>query len=156
MANAELCKQSLDLELTELIDYECSLDKAFKIDEYISSNPFDSYLKASEFNDYLINNPINIGTLLVMITQAASLRVNDESNRGYDMVMKKLANDPKQKALKEIEEHYQAAKDKFKRGGYGAEFIRTMHAKYPVIVDSDTIKKLVTRLNKANKATPVS
>ena len=79
-----------------------------------------------------------------------------KSSRGKKIVLIKLANDPVQKAKKEIEVHYQSVKTQFKRHGYGARFIRDMHAKYPVIVDSDTIKRLVTRLNKSNEHIPVS
>lgn len=79
-----------------------------------------------------------------------------KSEAASKSVQTKLANNPVQLAKKEIEKEYELVKIKFKRHGYSAQFIRDMHAKYPVIVDSDTIKKLVTKLNKSNELIPVS
>ena len=64
---------------------------------------------------------------------------------------KGIENKPIPIALKEIEMQYQSVKSRFKRGGYGAQFVREMHAKYPVIVDRDTINRLVTKLKKSNE-----
>lgn len=69
-------------------------------------------------------------------------------------VMAKLENDPKQKALAEIQKHYDSVKGQFKRRGYSAQFIREMHGKYPVITDQKTIANLVARLNKENDQIP--
>jgi len=62
----------------------------------------------------------------------------------------KLAQDPKQQALKEIKVEYDAVKHLFKRHGYSAQFARDMHDKYPMFADIKTIKNLVTKLNKTN------
>lgn len=70
-------------------------------------------------------------------------------------VRKKLKNDPKQKALKEIQLHYDSKKNHFKRRGYSAQFVKEMGAKYPIIESIKTIERLVAKLNKINKY-PVS
>jgi hypothetical protein len=67
---------------------------------------------------------------------------------------KRLENDPKQKALKEIAAHYQTVKNQFKRRGFSAQFVREMHTKYPVIAAIKTIENLVSALNKENDAIP--
>lgn len=67
---------------------------------------------------------------------------------------KKLANDPKQKALKEIEVEYEAVKSSFKRRGFSKQFARDMHKKHLIIEDVVTIERLVTRLNKVNEFIP--
>lgn len=61
----------------------------------------------------------------------------------------KLKEDPVQIALKEIEIEFHKVSDQFKRHGFGAEFCRKMHDKYPIILDPKTIPKLVTRLKKS-------
>lgn len=66
----------------------------------------------------------------------------------------RLLNDPKQKALAEIEQHYQESKTQFKRRGYTAQFIREMHDKYPIIESQKTIENLVSALNKENELIP--
>lgn len=76
------------------------------------------------------------------------------SEKGKVAVRKKLANDPKQKALLEIEQHYQAKKSKFKIRGFSAQFIRDMWAQYPVIESQKTIENLVSALNKQNENIP--
>lgn len=66
----------------------------------------------------------------------------------------KLKNDPKQLALKEIKLHYHENKKQFKRRGYTAQFIREMHAKYPIIESQKTIENLVSVLNRENDDIP--
>lgn len=66
-------------------------------------------------------------------------------------VRKKLKNDPKQKALKEIQRHYDSNKFQFKRRGYSAQFVKQMGDKYPIIESHKTIERLVAKLNKINK-----
>ena len=78
------------------------------------------------------------------------------SERAKRAVRIKLAKDPIQKAKIEIERDYQLVKSRFKRRGYTAEFIREMHAKYPVIIDSDTIARLVSKLKASNDLLPFS
>lgn len=74
--------------------------------------------------------------------------------QGKKAARARLARDPKQSALKEIENLYKNQKSQFKRYGYTAQFVRDMHAKYPIITDSKTIEKLVARLNKENEEIP--
>lgn len=93
------------LDLMELLDYESSVEKAWKVEEYVLNDAFGNYSKASELNDYLINNPINIGTLLVLLSQASSLH-------GYEMAMKKLAKDPKQAEKIIVRECWEAWQNK--------------------------------------------
>ena len=76
------------------------------------------------------------------------------SEIGKNAVNIKLANDPKQAALKEIATHYETNKAQFKRRGYSAQFVRDMHAQYPNIQDQKTIANLVAKLNKANELIP--
>lgn len=76
------------------------------------------------------------------------------SIHGKNMVKLKLANDPIQKAKREIEQHYEKQKSQFKRRGYSAEFNREMHKQYPVITDIKTIERLVAELNKKNEHIP--
>lgn len=66
----------------------------------------------------------------------------------------RLAGDPKQKALKEIDILYSEQKSQFKRRGYTAKFVRDMHDKYPVIEDQKTIARRVAKLNKKNESIP--
>lgn len=66
----------------------------------------------------------------------------------------KLLKDPKQIALKEIEQEYKVKKTKFKIYGFSAQFIRDMADKYPIINSQKTIEKLVARLNKENADIP--
>lgn len=75
-----------------------------------------------------------------------------ELKSGY--AKKWLEKDPKQKALKEIETEYEAAKSQFKRRGYSAQFAREMQIKYPVITDIKTIERKATKLNKENQFIP--
>jgi len=63
-------------------------------------------------------------------------------------------NDPRQIALAEIKQQYQANKTQFKRRGYSAQFIREMHDKYPIIESQKTIENLVSALNKTNEDIP--
>lgn len=77
------------------------------------------------------------------------LNPNPLSINGLKAALAKLANDPKQEALKEIEMEFHKVSSKFKRHGYGADFCRKMQDKYPIILDHKTIPKLVTRLKKS-------
>ena len=77
-----------------------------------------------------------------------------KSEAAKKSIQKKLENDPKQKWLKEIEKHYEAVKNQFKRRGYSAQFIREMSARYPKIDSQKTIQNLVTKLNKKNELIP--
>lgn len=76
------------------------------------------------------------------------------SNLGRLNAEKRLENDPKQKALDEIRDNYEASKHQFKRRGFSSEFIRDMHIKYPVITAIKTIENLVSALNKENDDIP--
>ena len=77
-----------------------------------------------------------------------------KSDEALEKAMAKLAKDPKQKALKEIEAHYQSVKNQFKRRGFSAQFIREMHTKYPEITAIKTIENLVSELNSKNADLP--
>ena len=75
-------------------------------------------------------------------------------DRAKTAVAAKLANDPKQKALKEIEAKYQDVKHTLHLHGRTAQFGRKMHAEYPIFDDIATINRLVAKLNKSNELIP--
>jgi hypothetical protein len=62
--------------------------------------------------------------------------------------------DPAYIALREIEVLYAARKHLFKLRGRSTEFAVEMHAKFPEIKNLESIKKLVTKLNKTNDLIP--
>jgi hypothetical protein len=62
--------------------------------------------------------------------------------------------DPAYIALREIEVLYAARKHLFKFRGRSTEFAIEMHAKFPEIKSLESIKKLVSKLNKTNDLIP--
>lgn len=101
--------------------------------------------------DYLKKNPFDVFDLIHVMQIYNDLNI---SNKAKLAALSKLKNDPKQKALAEIKNHYQANKCQFKRRGYSAQFIREMHDKYPIIESQKTIENLVSALNKQNEDIP--
>lgn len=77
-----------------------------------------------------------------------------KTKQARNAALARLRGDPKQKALLEIEQKYQAVKSSFKRHGYTAQFARDMHVKYPIFEDIRTIQNLVAKLNKSNELIP--
>ena len=77
-----------------------------------------------------------------------------KTRQARNAALKRLKDDPKQKALIEIEAHYEASKSSFKRYGFSAQFAKLMHREYPIFEDIKTIQKLVTKLNKSNEHIP--
>jgi len=120
------------------------LNVAEKLQDY--SDKFDYVIEAMEafgFVDY--NQSHNFGRELA----------TEESTRIRSKAAKKgLENNSVQIALRKIEDEYQSVKTQFKRYGYTAEFIRRMHALFPVIQSQKTIENLVTKLNRKNKDLP--
>jgi hypothetical protein len=76
------------------------------------------------------------------------------SNMMREAAQKRLLNDPKQEALTAISKHYEEKKSKFKLRGFTAQFVREMHAIYPVITSIKTIENLVAKLNANNELIP--
>lgn len=70
------------------------------------------------------------------------------SSNASNAAKARLANDPKQKDLKEIKSEFYKQKEKFKNRGYTAYFVRAMWEKHPNIESSKTIEKLIARLKK--------
>lgn len=105
-----------------------------------------------EVGDYLSNQPLMIeNNIKTGIELGSKLQKTLTARKA---VTARLAKDPKQMALTEIQSHYQNVKSQFKRRGYTAQFVRDMHNKYPVITDQKTIANLVAELNKANDLIP--
>jgi hypothetical protein len=97
---------------------------------------------------------LHLSTQGEMLRESFFARKNDRKVIASKAANARLANDPKQKALKEIEKAYETVKNQFKRRGYSAEFVREMHIKYPVITEQKTIANLVAKLNKVNQHIP--
>jgi hypothetical protein len=123
-----------------IIDYAVQAMKAQKNDD---SNLAWSYVADAKYWSGILTAEF-----------ARGLEPSEMSQNGRKAVEAKLANDPKQLAKKEIEQIYQANKTQFKRRGYSAQFIREMHAKYPIFESQKTIENLVSALNKENKDIP--
>jgi|LNAP01.1.fsa_nt_gb hypothetical protein len=101
--------------------------------------------------EFIIENSFSFWDLISLMEIASKHAISASAR---EKAYKRLANDPKQKALAEIEQHYEANKSQFKRYGYSAQFIREMHANYPIIESQKTIENLVSALNKENDAIP--
>lgn len=66
----------------------------------------------------------------------------------------RAAKDPRTQALKQIEEvEYPLKKHLFYLRGRRTRFVNEMHVKYPMIINADSIKQLVDKLNKQNGIT---
>lgn len=150
MASTKLDDEKIARLLNDLLGVNAS-EKALVIWGLLTDvEGIDVMTKAENF---IAENPIDLQCLLQFSWMAHHAFKSDEA---LYKAMVRLDNDPKQKALKEIKECYQAVRSQFKRRGYSAQFSRDMHAKYPEITDLDTIKKLVAKLNKSNELIPVS
>ncbi|PPD56797.1 MAG: hypothetical protein CTY10_02455 [Methylotenera sp.] len=69
-----------------------------------------------------------------------------KSNFAKGNARKKVANDPKNQALKDIEIEFKNSKYPFNKRGYKTKFAKEMQAKYPVLADTRAIINLVNRL----------
>lgn len=101
--------------------------------------------------EFVKEYPFNYWDLIGLMQRASKHAL---SAAAREKAYKRLENDPKQHALDEILNHYEAQKHQFKRRGYSAQFVRDMNAKYPIITSIKTIEKLVATLNKENDAIP--
>ncbi len=77
-----------------------------------------------------------------------------KTKQARNAALVRLKDDPKQKALKEIEAKYQDVKHIMHLHGRSAQFAREMHAKYSIFDDIATINRLVAKLNKSNELIP--
>ncbi len=77
-----------------------------------------------------------------------------KTKQARNAALVRLKDDPKQKALKEIEAKYQDVKHIIHLHGRSAQFAREMHAKYPIFDDIATINRLIAKLNKSNELIP--
>lgn len=146
---------SVEQDLLELITYgesrDSSLVKAEKIIKCLFESSHNQNDLFNKLNEVIKINPIGPMTLFAILLKFGEIEV---SHRATLMVNMKLENDPKQIALKEIENYYNENRNQFKRRGFSAQFIREMHSKYPIITEQKTIANLVTRLNKENELIP--
>ena len=101
--------------------------------------------------EFIEQNSFNFWDLIDLISTAQQ---NAISKKAQESAYRRLANDPKQKALAEIKVAYESDKTQFKRRGFSAQFIREMHSKYPIIESQKTIENLVSALNKENEYIP--
>ncbi len=101
----------------------------------------ESWLKAKDVNIEHFQRENLKYKYMLEITPS---KVRSETAR--NAALAKLENDPKQKALKEIESEFNKRKGHFKRRGYGAAFVREMSKKYPIIESQKTIEELVRKL----------
>lgn len=80
--------------------------------------------------------------------------LRQKSDMMREAAKKRWLNDPTQAALTAISKHYEEKKSKFKLRGFTAQFVREMHATYPVITSIKTIENLVAKLNANNELIP--
>jgi hypothetical protein len=134
VAKMEVDKDGLIItDTNKVAEYELKMKPIHDCEKFINENSFDFW------------------DLISLITIAKRDAISASAQK---KAFTKLANDPKQKALAKIEQHYEANKTQFKRRGFSARFIREMHSKYPIIESQKTIENLVSALNKENDAIP--
>ncbi|MDO9364854.1 MAG: hypothetical protein Q7T58_00700 [Methylotenera sp.] len=107
--------------------------------------------KYKKLEEFFENNRFDLIGLIHLVDISGNARISEQARIN---AQKRLEKDPKQKALAEIEKHYQAQKSNFKRRGFSAQFIREMSALFPVIESQKTIERLVIALNKKNELIP--
>lgn len=91
---------------------------------------------------------LHLSTQGEMHVESYFARKNDRSVNARKAANARLASDPKQLALKEIEKEFNASKYPFNKRGYTAKFVKEMAEKYTVIKDSKSIANLVAKLKK--------
>jgi hypothetical protein len=138
-----------------------SAAKSKNWDEIVDELSF--FLFAGGMQDFAVQKLSGMTNQLIRLFNAAEIKISDlnatsdymrsqyinvRSDFARNAALARVAKDPKQKALKEIETEFHKVSGQFKRRGYGAQFIREMADKHPIITDTKTISKLVARLKK--------
>ncbi len=112
--------------------------KEYAVSNEQVSNVVWAYLTEANFWRYFLKH-------LILSNQDEK---NILSKNASNAAKTRLAKDPKQKDLNEISLKYYEVKDKFKRPGYTAAFVRDMAKQYPNIQSIKTIENLIARLRK--------